>query len=494
MRRLFSNYPNVYLLERESHLIEEGWRILGCTLWSLVPPDRVEAVNAGLNDYSRILVDASSDSDTPGQADADDKAVNAGSDTPEKALPLQLDEGEGDRVPQPSSAKDNMAHGDSVVEHVTIGSDTTAGLPYSDPAQAMPPTHSPPATRYSLNSFAEILADSSSSSDDGEQSHHRHRGHHHLVSCCAPHHHAHHIHSHALEHPRDALAHRRSVSMSAATGAPLPTSSSDALASPLLALPSASSAERHCCTSLPPPCAPHPPSPSVLSASTSSSPVGSSPPPPALPASPTAASAISVSLSPPPPPPVLSAGHSPRPNTEPDEVPHRACALLDVDEVMSEFAGSATRRRRLLAASACAHLSDTSATAAQQGGPLDSPRVPLQGALMGSAAAAGDPLTTSLSPLQPFPLVRHKSDCTMRAVPSGNNDNASLPRPPTLRDAATTFPTSGEATSPPAAKRSTKRRPLTIDDTNRFHARDRAWLERELAEAVARSEQVWRAT
>ncbi|KAL9645521.1 hypothetical protein ABK040_000586 [Willaertia magna] len=49
-------FTNVFFLERSS-LIESGYRILGCTLWSDVPEDYEEETQSGINDYVYIKVE-----------------------------------------------------------------------------------------------------------------------------------------------------------------------------------------------------------------------------------------------------------------------------------------------------------------------------------------------------------------------------------------------------------------------------------------------------
>jgi 3',5'-cyclic AMP phosphodiesterase CpdA len=45
---------NVTVLERETHDLPNGYRLLGCTLWSHVPPESAVMINFMVNDYKAI--------------------------------------------------------------------------------------------------------------------------------------------------------------------------------------------------------------------------------------------------------------------------------------------------------------------------------------------------------------------------------------------------------------------------------------------------------
>lgn len=51
-----SSFSNVYSMNRRK--VEfDGWRVLGCTLWSNVPDEAIEAVEDHMSDYNQIMTD-----------------------------------------------------------------------------------------------------------------------------------------------------------------------------------------------------------------------------------------------------------------------------------------------------------------------------------------------------------------------------------------------------------------------------------------------------
>eukprot|EP00771_Trimastix_marina_P003068 gnl/Trimastix_PCT/4255.p1 GENE.gnl/Trimastix_PCT/4255~~gnl/Trimastix_PCT/4255.p1 ORF type:complete len:265 (-),score=23.80 gnl/Trimastix_PCT/4255:41-835(-) len=56
-RMLCERFPNVHFLEQESYLLDDHWRILGCTLWSHVPDKYLTNVEQRWNDFRLIQSD-----------------------------------------------------------------------------------------------------------------------------------------------------------------------------------------------------------------------------------------------------------------------------------------------------------------------------------------------------------------------------------------------------------------------------------------------------
>ncbi|KAJ4461238.1 hypothetical protein PAPYR_2268 [Paratrimastix pyriformis] len=134
----FSIYPNVFFLDRGSELIEEGWRILGCTLWSHVPPGRTEAVMDSLNDYRRIFVEDTAPPDDDGGCRYSVPSFAA-------AASVFL------RYPKASPS-----HSPSPLSNTTTA-----------PEASTPPDPDESPSRYSRDGFAEIF-------EDAEHAHHHH--------------------------------------------------------------------------------------------------------------------------------------------------------------------------------------------------------------------------------------------------------------------------------------------------------------------------------
>lgn len=54
IRKIVGHYPNVRLLDRERLTVSPGLHVLGCTLWSDIPPAMYKQVVYGLNDFRMI--------------------------------------------------------------------------------------------------------------------------------------------------------------------------------------------------------------------------------------------------------------------------------------------------------------------------------------------------------------------------------------------------------------------------------------------------------